>query len=412
MNKGTRFYKCDFQVHTPRDINWSGTKPVSDEDRNTYAEKFVLACREKGINAVAITDHHDFTFFPYIKAAANNEVDSNGEPINDSGKLIVFPGIELTLSNPPCQALLILDANFPEDQLIRVLHKLALEPNPVEEPSTKATIPIPSDVINGLGDLHTKLNTIDILKGKYIILPHTSRGHKGLLRRDFYEHYIKMPCVGGYIDGSIPDDQGLKNIINGKDRNYGFKSIAIFQTSDSRKETFEDLGTSTTWVKWATPTAEALRQASLAKESRISQVEPSLPQIFISKISVTNSKFLGRVELELNQQYSAFIGGRGTGKSTLLEYLRWGLCDQIIGVGKYDSESEILKRRQTLIEKTLVPYLGEVRISASINGIEHIVKRNSATKESQLKIGKGEFERASEDEIRRHIPIQAYSQKQ
>jgi len=412
MNKGTKFYKCDFQVHTPRDINWTGTKPVSDEDRNTYAEKFVLACREKGINAVAITDHHDLTFFPYIKAAANNEVDSNGESISDSEKLIVFPGIELTLSNPPCQALLILDANFPEDQLIRVLHKLALEPNPVEEPSTKETIPIPSDVINGLSDLHTKLDTIDVLKGKYIVLPHTSRGHKGLLRRDFYEHYIKMPCVGGYIDGSIPDDRGLKNIINGKDRNYGFKSIAIFQTSDNRKETFEDLGTSTTWVKWATPTAEALRQASLAKESRLSQVEPMLPQIFISKISVTNSKFLGRVELELNQQYSAFIGGRGTGKSTLLEYLRWGLCDHIIGVGKYDSESEILKRRQTLIEKTLVPYSGEVRISASINGIEHIVKRNSATKEIQLKIGNGEFEKVSEDEIRRLIPIQAYSQKQ
>ena len=412
MNKGTRFYNCDFQVHSPRDINWSGNKPVTDEDRNTYGERFVIACRQKGVNAVAITDHHDLTFFPYIKAAANNEVDSNGEPINNSDKLIVFPGIELTLSNPPCQALLILDSNFPEDQLIRVLHKLALEPNPVEEPSTKKTTPIPSDVINGLSDLHIKLDTIDILKGKYIILPHTSRGHKGLLRRDFYEHYIKMPCVGGYIDGSIPDDQGLKNIIGGKDRNYGFKSIAIFQTSDNRKESFEDLGTSTTWVKWATPTAEALRQASLAKESRLSQVEPSLPQIFISKISVTNSKFLGRVELELNQQYSAFIGGRGTGKSTLLEYLRWGLCDQIIGVGKYDSESEILKRRQTLIEKTLVPYSGEVRISASINGIVHIVKRNSATKEIRLKIGIGEFEKASEDEIRRLIPIQAYSQKQ
>src|SRR5690625_7896387 len=30
MNKGTRFYNCDFQVHTPRDINWSGPKPVTE----------------------------------------------------------------------------------------------------------------------------------------------------------------------------------------------------------------------------------------------------------------------------------------------------------------------------------------------------------------------------------------------
>lgn len=412
MNKGTRFYNCDFQVHTPRDINWSGPKPVSDAERNAYAERFVLACRQKGVNAVAITDHHDLAFFPYIKAAANNEVDDNGQPIIDSQKLVVFPGIELTLSNPPCQALLILDSNFPEDQLLRVLHKLSIEPNPISEPSTIQTVPIPSDVVNGLRDLYLKLDSIDILKGKYIILPHTGRGHKGILRRDFYEHYVKMPCVSGYLDGAIPDDQGLNNIINGKDRNYGFRSIAVFQTSDNRKDTFEDLGTATTWVKWATPTSEALRQASLAKESRMSLTEPSLPQIFISKISVTNSKFLGRVELEFNQQYNAFIGGRGTGKSTLLEYLRWGLCDQIIGVGKYESESEVQKRRQILIDKTLVPFSGEVRITASVNGIEHIVKRNSVTKEIQLKIGNDAFEKVTEEEVRRLIPIQAYSQKQ
>ncbi len=412
MNKGTRFYNCDFQVHTPRDINWSGPKPVTDADRNAYAARFVLACRQKGINAVAITDHHDLVFFPYIKAAAQNEVDDNCEPVKESDKLVVFPGIELTLSNPPCQALLILDANFPEDQLVRVLHKLSIEPSPITEHSTIPTVAIPSDVVNGLRDLYAKLDSIGVLKGKYIILPHTSRGHKGILRRDFYEYYIKMPCVSGYIDGSISDDLGLKNIISGKDRNYGFRSITVFQTSDNRKDTFENLGTATTWVKWATPTAEALRQASLAKESRISLSEPSLPQIFISKLSVTNSKFLGRVELELNQQYNAFIGGRGTGKSTLLEYIRWGLCDQIMGVGKFESESEILKRRQVLIEKTLVPFSGDVRITASINGIEHIVKRNSATKEIHLKIGNSDFEKVTEDEIRRLIPIQAYSQKQ
>ena len=97
MNKGTRFFNCDFQVHTPRDINWSGNKPVTDVDRKAYADRFVLACRQKGVNAVAITDHHDLTFFPYIKAAANNELDSNGGQIKDSNKLVVFPGIELVI---------------------------------------------------------------------------------------------------------------------------------------------------------------------------------------------------------------------------------------------------------------------------------------------------------------------------
>src|SRR5690606_34069059 len=90
----------------------------------------------------------------------------------------------------------------------------------------------------------------------------------------------------------------------------------------------------------------------------------------------------------------------------------WGLCDQIIGIGRYESESEIQKRRQILIDKTLVPFSGEVRITASVNGIEHIVKRNSVTKEIQLKIGSDGFEKVTEEEVRRLIPIQAYSQKQ
>lgn len=160
-----------------------------------------------------------------------------------------------------------------------------------------------------------------------------------------------MPSVGGYIDGPIIDREGYLNKINGKDRNYGFKSIGVFQTSDNRKESFEDLGKHTTWVKWAIPTAEALRQACLAKESRLSQELPELPQVYISKIDVTNSKFLGSFSVEFNQQYSALIGGRGTGKSSILEYVRWGLCDQT-SLNNPDDQSDLDRRRQNLISNT------------------------------------------------------------
>jgi hypothetical protein len=81
----------------------------------------------------------------------------------------------------------------------------------------------------------------------------------------------------------------------------------------------------------AEPSAEALRQACLAQESRISLVVPKLPSTRLESINVSNSGFLGPVALEFNLQYNALIGGRGTGKSSLLEYLRWGLCDQPTG---------------------------------------------------------------------------------
>lgn len=416
MDKGTHFYKCDFQVHTPRDINWKGDRPTTPEDRQLYATAFVDSCRNKGINAVAITDHHDFGFYPYIKEAANNELDESGLPLEDKDKLVVFPGLELTLSTPPCQAILIIDASYPKNDLAQILHLLAITPTQPEEPTTVETTPISNSIVNGFQELYEKLNTIEALRGKFIVLPNMNDGGRHtLLRAGNAEQYRKMPCVGGYVDGSITQHKpgkGNHNIVNGLAREYGHKSVALFQTSDNRRRDFNDLGCHTTWVKWAVPTAEALRQACLASESRLTHESPELPQIFITRIDVTNSKFLSSFNVEFNKQYNAFIGGRGTGKSTILEYLRWGLCDQTITLYDPESQSEIDQRRHVLIEKTLVPFGGEVRITFSLNGITHIIKRNSNTKEILLKIGDGEFDLVNEDEIRRILPIQAYSQKQ
>ena len=348
MDKGAHFYKCDFQVHTPRDINWVGDRPVSEEDRKAYADEFVRKCRELGINAVAITDHHDFGFYPFIKNAADNELDDSGNPIPEGEKITVFPGLEITLSTPPCQAILIIDADYPVNALDQILHLLGITPNSSEEPITIETFPITNTLVNGFQELYDKLNSIQPLKNRFIVFPNVSEGGRHtLLRAGNSEQYKKMPCVGGYVDGSLSQlGRGNLNIINGIAREWGFKSIAVFQTSDNRYRDFRLLGQHTTWVKWAEPTAEALRQACLAKESRLSQEIPELPQIFITQIDVTNSKFLGSFSIKFNQQYNAIIGGRGTGKSTILEYLRWGLCDQTPSSYEFEEQSDIEKRRQ------------------------------------------------------------------
>lgn len=414
MDKGAHFYKCDFQVHTPRDINWNGDRPVSQDDRKIYADEFVRKCRELGLNAVAITDHHDFAFYPIIKEAAENELDDDGNPVNENNKLIVFPGIEITFSNPAsCQAILVLDSNFPEEYFGLVLNLLGIVPNNLENPSTNETIPIPSATINGLKEFYEKFDAVQELKNKYILLPNVSEGHGSILRRGFAEHYKNMPCVGGYVDGSLDQvGTGNQNILNGNAREWGFKPISVFQTSDHRDRDFSILGQYSTWVKWAIPTAEALRQACLAKRSRLSQDIPELPQIFITQIDVTNSKFLGSFSIKFNQQYNALIGGRGTGKSTILEYLRWGLCDQPSTINEFDEHSDIEKRRKLLIDRTLIPFSGDIRITFNLNGVNHIIKRNSVNNEIQLKIGEEDFEFVREDEIRQILPVQAYSQKQ
>lgn len=429
MNKGAKFYKCDFQVHSPRDIAWTGerfgvtteelaslTDDDKDEivkDREQFCKKYLSQMQSAGLNAIAMTDHHDVVFVKHLRKVANIENDIHDLMGDYDKKITVFPGIELSLSNPASQAIIIFDSDFEDAHLDSVLSFLGIHPN---DPYHKFTVPtarISQEVISNLNQLHKILDEVSYCKGRYIVLPNVGKGGQhSIIRQGFQEHYIKMPCVGGYVDKEISQESGYQNKINGGDVNYGNKSIGLVSTSDNRYDDGREFGNYATWIKWAIPTAEAIRQACLAKESRISQIAPEIPQVFIESIDVTNSKFLGSFSINFNEQYNALIGGRGTGKSTILEYVRWALCDQTVKTGNFEELNIIQKRRDNLIQKTLTAVEGEVRITMLKNNVKHIVKRNSTNREILLKIGDQDFERVSEEDIRKVLPIQAYSQKQ
>ena len=69
-DKGAHYYQCDLQVHTPRDRNWTGSERTIDADRQAYAVMLVQACRDRGLQGIAITDHHDMAFAEYVRTAS------------------------------------------------------------------------------------------------------------------------------------------------------------------------------------------------------------------------------------------------------------------------------------------------------------------------------------------------------
>ena len=310
MDKGAHFYRCDFQVHTPRDRNWTGNKfgvnqdelesltleqkEQITEDRIQFSKEYLEKIRNAGLNAVAITDHHDVVSVKIIRKVAEEENQTFIASSQIEKVVKIFPGIELSLSNPASQCIIIFDSDLSDANLDSVLNFLGINPTNEFEKDTIETHRISQDIIHDLVHLHRKLDELVYCKGKYIILPNVGYGSQhSILRQGFHEHYRKMPCAGGYVDKAISNESGYQNKINGGDVNYGNKSIALISTSDNRFEDGREFGKFSTWIKWAGPTAEALRQACLAKESRLSQMLPELPQIYISKIDVTNSKFLG-----------------------------------------------------------------------------------------------------------------------
>jgi chromosome segregation protein len=347
-------------------------------------------------------------FVEYVRRAADDETDQAGKPLAKEQRLVVFPGMELTLS-VPCQALLLFDADFPVDMFLLATTALAINFAPATEAKTAETGRLTH--IQSLRQLRDELDKHTYLRDRYIIFPNIGENSQfSLLRKGQAAKYAEMPCVGGYVDGELSKlGQGNQNIVDGKTKEWGNKRIAIFQTSDNRCEDHRNLGRVSTWVKWAVPSAEALRQACLAQESRVSQDTPRLPSV--ASISVSNSAFLGPIDLELNPQYNALIGGRGTGKSTILEYLRWTLCDQPPTISDEDTPN-YQARRSRLIDQTLKPVGATVQVRYEVNGVPHVVRRSSEDGSLLIKIANDDMRSCTEDEVRTLLPIQAYSQKQ
>lgn len=411
MDKGAHFYRCDFQVHTPRDRQWNGRTYITEYERAEYAKRFIKTCREKGLHAVAITDHHDTVFYKYIKQAALSEVTENGEPIEETDRIVVFPGIEVTIANPPAQVLIIFDPDIDEAIYHQVPIKLGITPSPETEAKTCKIEQLDLSVM----DIYNRLSETPELVNKFIILPNVkSNGHKTFMRDGYHTIFRNLPCVGGYIEGISYEDlrEGTKNILEGRDPSWSSKPYGVFQTSDCRHDDLSTLGEFSTWVKWAKPSAEALRQACLSKTNRISHRQPTIPKVYIERVSVSDSKFLGPIDLKLNPQFTALIGGRGTGKSSFLEFLKWGLCDPSIDKTVDGEVRSIEKKRSDLIASMLESIGASVTVDWVVNGVRHSVKRDSSTNTIELTIGTHSPRQATMEEIRSLIGIQSYSQKE
>ncbi len=426
MDNGAHYFRTDFQIHTPRDEHWHGGDATSHSDRLAYAREFVGLCRERGLHAVAITDHHDMCLVPYVQAAAQNhefnpEADFQALPAEQ--KPLVFPGMELTVRQG-CQVIVLLDPQS-SLQTQELLHNTLCGTH--SQPDGSKGPEVHQLAFSSPADLNQRLRETAGLNGKYLLLPNVNEGGQHTWLRDgFSQIYATMPCVGAYVDGRLGEHRHL-HWIEGKDHNWGNKAVAVFQTSDFRgwgmlpdqveeqdpaDTTRRPLGSCFTWAKLGDPTIEAVRQACLGRQSRLRQTDPVLPNTFIERVEVTDSGFLGPIDLALNPQFNALIGGRGTGKTSILEYIRYAMQDQPRDLDDPKLHDEIAQKRDRIILETLLSKNGTVTVHWIKNRVRHLVRLGGSAKSPTLQIGTDEPQDVSAEELRAILPLQAYSQKQ
>lgn len=416
---GAEFRKIDLQTHSPRDPGWDGARPVEtllstnkspstqqiQEVRQKHCCELIKKCISEGLRAIAVTDHHE-GIYAYVALQAKAKLEQENGPID----LWIFPGMELTCKDS-CQALILFDANLPQALFEKARSILGLP----ADCKVDCAIGIDIEPLNhNIAEVQPLLEADEELHDRFIILPHVKPGgHKTVLRKGFHKRFKEMPYVGGYMDRCYPNelDEGDKRILDGEIPAWGSEKRGVVSTSDARHADFRYVGQHVSWIKLALPTAESIRQAMLAPDSRIRHEEPKLPNVVITRVIIEGATYLENGEYVFNQQMNSIIGGRGAGKSSLLEYIRFALgCSALDGKDAQDIDTKATKRMRSMLENTLSKQDGKVSVNVLLNGAPVSITRSIATSKFIQVIGDGHESNSTPEEVVKLIPVQPFRQ--
>lgn len=311
---GAEFYKCALQVNPAHYAAiHRGQRASGDElDYNTaLIEKAV----EQGIEVLAVTDHNDVSGVGPIQAVARER------------GVFVFPGFELS-SKEGIHVLCLYGPETPVEQLNRFLGQFDLTtPGPSNAPCGKSFSEILALVRhqNGLSIAAHATNK----KGLFRALDGDARAGAW---RDGNLSAIQIP---GMVEDLPPE---IREIVKNRNPDYARTlqlepdlAIAVVNAKDVASP--DDLAhpSATCWVKMSEVGIEGLRQAFLDPGSRIRLEDPT-PEKHAELIEMRwEGGFLRDVQCRFNSNLNVLVGGRGAGKSTVIESLRYVLDLEPLG---------------------------------------------------------------------------------
>lgn len=308
---GSRWWKFDFHSHTPASEDY-GRGPDQKTLKNHTPREWILDYMRAGIDCVAITDHNSGGWIDKLKEEYKKMKD---EDHSEYQPLYLFPGVEISVIGG-IHVLAIFSKDKSKSDIDGLLCSVGYNGEKgkcdtctscstvevikkIEELGGLA-IPAHADEKNGLfklkgNDLEKILETNNIIAME-LCDPSCKRPEK------FKEKKVKCAEVVG-SDQHHP---------NGKDgQRYP--------------------GSHYTWIKMSEPDLEGLHLALLDGDMsvmRFDEVEKDPNQygpMMIESIEIENAQYIGcdqPLVCNLNPWLNTIIGGRGTGKSTILEFTR------------------------------------------------------------------------------------------
>ena len=154
---------------------------------------------------------------------------------------------------------------------------------------------------------------------------------KGASRAAVWRHELLMACSLPGPVSAAPDAH--RNILRNKDKaHHRTRPVAIINAQDVSAPAEASAAGSSCWIKVSEVTVQGLRQAFLDPESRVRLGSDAVPDPHTEFLAVAwEGGFLDGVGFRLNENLNALIGGRGSGKSTIIESVRYALGLEPIG---------------------------------------------------------------------------------
>jgi len=312
----SRFHLADLQVHTPADPDHEYGPEWGPEPEAAFAEALIARCRAAGLGVIAVTDHNRLDWYPVVGAAG------------ERGGVAVFPGLEISVNG--CHLLAIWEAS-PRGHALGQRFLAALWP-PAESPFDAAGRPR----VVSRGQV-AEVARLAVDHQALVLAPHSTAPRSGLFGPGVCRNSDEVAQSGLIAGFDVHGSAGADVLVNPR-RQFGDARPAWFISGDTRR--WDGIGERAVYLKMGDrPTLEGLRQAFWVAESRIrfpealqsrwghvrgvrflAEPRPTWPRLTHVRVE---GGFHDGLALDLAPGLNAVIGGKGTGKSTLIEIVRY-----------------------------------------------------------------------------------------
>lgn len=308
---GAKWWRVDFHTHTPH--SWDAYRTVKAKTGTpTITEReWLLAHMEAGLDAVVVTDHNGGGWIDGLKREYESLAATKPQGFRS---LAIFPAVEITTAQN-VHLLVVCETTKGSSDIARILQLARYTAEQGDHCSAGD-----STVVALVEDIQAQ--GVDS-----IVIPAHVNGAKGLLGKEVPFDTRKKALNHSLIYAFECAHSKLSDW-NLTDYSVGKKSFAVVFGSDSHER--NEIGRRTTWVRMAEPTLEGLRVALLDGAPSVQpfvageKPGPNAP-CRICGITISGTRHIGRnapERVDFNPSLNAIIGGRGTGKSSILELIR------------------------------------------------------------------------------------------